>query len=160
MTLVESLYDFLSTELGLLIVGSVVIPTAFGIYAGVKSWIQEIHKKQLLTRIIIYRLELIDDACSHFRFNDAIDIINGNSEEKHCYTPMMKENEDNMNILGLIMNALNDTEIKKKAIPESISNLISLKNLLNEMITKSTPTNKVNTNRNKNPTQMKKNPTQ
>jgi hypothetical protein len=134
MSILISIYDFFSTQLGLLIVGSVLIPIMFGAYARYNKILDDKFRKKLLTRIIIYRYDLLDNACDNFRFEKGLNIIRGNSDGgTETYTPMIGDIEDKTNIFGLIMNALNENELKKKAIPQSIRNLTELTNVLKKL---------------------------
>lgn len=135
VTVSQTLYNFFSTELGLLIFGSIVIPFMFGLYARYNKGLDEKLKRNLLTRIIIYRYGLIDDACCELDFKEALNTIKGVTDDgKHSYTPMANEYEEKTNIYGLIMRALNEKELSKTAIPESVSNLSVLSNMLENFL--------------------------
>ncbi|HEX7467029.1 MAG TPA: hypothetical protein VF324_00395, partial [Methanobacterium sp.] len=134
MTVAETLYDFFSTQLGLLLVGSIVIPVMFGLYARYQKLLEERNRRELLTRVIIYRYGLIDNACNKGRYDEALDIIRGNSGEDDLYNPMMPDIEHNINIFGLIMGALDRKELSKGALPEPILHLSQLSKILNEIM--------------------------
>jgi hypothetical protein len=133
MTVAETLYEFFSTQLGLLVFGSIVIPLMFGVYARYQKFLEDTNRRELLTRVIIYRYGLIENACNKGRYDEVFDIIRGNSGGNYQYNPMMPDIENNINIFGLIMGALNRKELSKGALPEQIEHLSQLSKILNEI---------------------------
>lgn len=126
----ENILEFLNSGFGLFILGSITIPFILYLLSKYRDNLTEKRNRDLTTRIIIYRYEIIEEACRESTTNSLDKARNALSGENISYKPVLPNIEKNIPLSGLILQAVPKEQFQGKKLPASIYNLKDLEKIL------------------------------
>ena len=117
---------FLQSQLGLLLITSVMVPLVTFSYRGWRDHVAAETKAAIETRIIVYRMDIITytlDQTTYPYVCRAYAALQGDTD---CYKPLYPELETNIPLSGLIYRALPGGSLIGDELPEPVDTLTKI----------------------------------